>query len=340
MKDKNKVAVVMLTALIVIMLVLLGVVIYWRARVLQQTNQDTQEDTQYIYHYVLISDKGNSTFWDHVYEGACAYGEENDAYIERMGDELAVNYSKEELMEIAIYAGVDGILLEGDESSVQKEMIDKAVEAGIPVVTMLNDNYGSLRQTFVGVGNYNLGREYAREVIRIATPDTKRVLILGDKIYEGQAQTLIMNGFSDTIYNEGNHLELAIEMMTVNSEDSFAVQETIREIVLEESVLPDIIICLNEINTMNAYQVIVDYNMVGQVKIIGYYSSDTILSAIDKEVITSTSVFDAEEMGWTAAQALNEYRETGYVNDYITLEAEVVSKNNIREYLEDEEKAE
>ena len=189
MKDKNKVAVVMLTALIVIMLVLLGVVIYWRARVLQQTNQDTQEDTQYIYHYVLISDKGNSTFWDHVYEGACAYGEENDAYIERMGDELAVNYSKEELMEIAIYAGVDGILLEGDESSVQKEMIDKAVEAGIPVVTMLNDNYGSLRQTFVGVGNYNLGREYAREVIRIATPDTKRVLILGDKIYEGQAQT-------------------------------------------------------------------------------------------------------------------------------------------------------
>lgn len=340
MKDKNKVVVIMLAALIAVMMIMLGVLIYWRSGLLYQTENDTQAAKEYKYHYVLISDKGNSTFWDNVYQGACAYGKENDAYIERMGEDLAVNYSKEELIEIAIYSKVDGILLEGDESDVQKEMIDKAVLAGIPVVTMLNDNYGSLRQTFVGVGNYNLGREYAREVIKIATPDMKKVLILGDRVYEGQAQTLIMSGFSDTLYNEGNHLNLETEMITISMEDSFAAQETIREIFLDDSALPDIIICLNETNTVNVYQAIVDYNMVGKVKIIGYYASDTIFNAIEKEIIASTIVFDAEKMGSKAVSALNEYRETGYVNDYITLEAEAVNKNNIREYIENGQKTE
>ena len=335
MKDKKKIIVVLLMILIFLMIILIGMMIYWRVRIMRQINADTQTYDTYSWHYVMITDKGNSTFWDHVYEGAATAGKECDAYIEKMGEGLAVTYSKEEMIEIAIYSKVDGILLEGDESDSQREMIDRAVEAGIPVITMLNDNYGSRRLSFVGIGNYDIGREYAREVIKVATKDTKDVLLLGDRTYEGNGWNLIMNGFSDTIRNEGNHLELNTSLATLNSEDPFEVQETLREIFLGDSV-PDVVVCLNEVNTVNAYQAVVDYNMVGQVKIIGYYMSDTILNAIEKQVITSSIVFDADEMGHLAVEALNEYHKTGYVSDYITIEAEVINKNNIEEYREHE----
>lgn len=340
MKERSKVVVSMLVFLVLILAVILVLLIYWRFRLLNSAEGEIQTGEEVEYHYVMISDSGNSTFWNHVYEGASEYGKENSIYIERMDEDSTVNYSKEELMEIAVYSKVDGILLEGDESSSQQEMIDWAVEAGIPVVTMLNDNYGSRRQTFVGLGNYNLGREYAREVIKIATEDTNKVLILGDKMYEGTAHNLILSGFSDTIQNEGNHLAIETEVIMVNGEDSFAAQEKIREILFDESELPDIIICLNEVNTINTYQAVVDYNMVGKIKIIGYYISDTVLGAIDKQVIYSTIVFDAKDMGCIAVKALKEYDETGYVSDYITLEAEVIDQNNIEEYLKNEQKNE
>lgn len=341
-KDKNKIVIIMLIFLAFIIVVLLGMMLYWRSRILNPAAGELQTYDEFSSHYVMITDEGNSTFWVHVYEGAREYGKENDVYIERMSEESAVRYakeySKEELMEIAIYSKVDGILLEGDESSSQKEMINIAVEAGIPVVTMLNDNYGSSRQAFVGIGNYNLGREYAREVIKIATKDTNKVLILGNQLNEGTAHNLILSGFTDTIQNEGNHLDVETEIIMIDGEDTFSAQEAIRDILFEESQLPDIIICLSEVNTINTYQAIVDYNMVGQVKIIGYYISDTVCNAIDKQVLYSTLVFDAEEMGLMAVEALNEYRETGYVNDYITIEAEVINKSNIGEYLENEQK--
>lgn len=335
MKDKKKVIVVLLMGLIFLMVILIGTMIYWRVIILQQMSTDTQTYHAYASHYVLIADKGNSTFWDHVYEGAKSAGDECDAYIEKMGEGLAVNYSKEEMMEIAIYAGVDGILLEGDESESQREMINKATKAGIPVITMLNDNYGSRRISFVGVGNYDIGRDYAREVIKVATKDTKNVLFLGDSTYEGNGWNLIMNGFLDTIQNEGNHLELSTSLATLNSDDPFEIQETLREIFLGESV-PDIVVCLNEVNTVNAYQAVVDYNIVGQVKIIGYYMSSSIQNAIKKQVITSSVVLDANEIGRLSVEALNEYQTTGYVSDYITIEAEVANKNNIEEYNENE----
>jgi ribose transport system substrate-binding protein len=39
-----------------------------------------------------------------------------------------------------------------------KPSIDKAIEAGIPVMTLDAEVYGSKRYTFLGTGNYNAGR--------------------------------------------------------------------------------------------------------------------------------------------------------------------------------------
>ena len=74
---------------------------------------------------------------------------------------------------------------------------------------------------------------------------------------------------------------------------------------------------------------VVDYNKVGEVEIFGYYTSPTIESAIRKNVIRSTIVIDTNQMGRVSVEALNEYRESGYVSEFYLIDASLVSAETL-----------
>ena len=52
----------------------------------------------YDYHYAMITDAGDSDFWDKVYESAKETGLKNSVYVERFGSGLAVEYTKKQLI--------------------------------------------------------------------------------------------------------------------------------------------------------------------------------------------------------------------------------------------------
>jgi len=331
---RKRFALIAVTVLALLFATLVAALLFWRFKFVVD-NRGPEVNSDALYSYVIIADDERSSFWDHVYQGASEYGASHQAYVHVMGSDLAANYSKDQLFEIAIDSKVSGIIVEGTESPEQIALINRAAENKIPVITMINDSYGSNRLSFVGIGNYNLGREYAREVIKIANKNTKNVLMLCDEAYDDMTQNLLVNGFNETISNEGNHLTFENELVTLDNKNVFDSQVTINSI-LNRDELPEIIICFNENATVTAYQAVVEHNLVGKVKIIGYYVSDTILNAIDKEVISATIYLSAEDMGSTAIKALNEYQTTGRVSDYITIEAKVIDKNNVEEYLNHE----
>ena len=134
--------------------------------------------------------------------------------------------------------------MEADETQEIKQLINKAVEKDIMVVTVMNDCYGSDRQSFVGIANYNLGREYGRQLIRIATKDTKKVLMLLSSSTDDSSQNIIYTGIQETLLNEGNHLSLEVTMVPIANDTSFSKDEEIRDILSNKENLPDIIICL------------------------------------------------------------------------------------------------
>ncbi len=286
---------------------------------------------KYEYHFAFIADDLRDTSWENIYEGAREMGEELDIYVERTGENLSNTYTKQQLLEITILQGVDGIIVQGDESEETKVLIDRAETGGIPVVNFLVDSNSSMRQSFIGIGSYNLGREYGRQVIRISTKATKRVVILMDKNSEGSDQSIIYTGIMETIMNEGNHLDIELETMLIDNLSAFSAEEDIRDLFLQEE-LPDIIICMNETNTVSACQAVIDYNKVGEVNIIGYHRSDTILTSIEREVIAATISVDSNTMGQQCTYLLSEYLEQGYVSDYIAMDAVSITKANVNEY--------
>lgn len=317
--------------------------------VIVKNNAGTMQSSyrEYDRHYALITDREDSEFWDKVYDSAKEAGEESNVYVERFGENLSEKYDRLTLLQLAIDAKVDGIIFAGDESDETRDLVNKAVENGIPVVTVLNDSAGSTRQCYVGTNNYTLGHEYAEQVKELlekkeekASDEATEILVLTDKEQLDVSQNLILLGIRETLKQEmGEDYSLDVETKLIDNTGEFSAEEAIRDIFIDSEELPDIIICLSELNTKCAYQAVVDYNQVGNVNILGFYNSDSVLEAVSKNIVNATITLDTDQMGSYSVQALNEYITTGHTNAYQAVDTQLITKEEASELLANGEAA-
>ncbi len=116
------------------------------------------ESRVYDKYYVMITDNYKSDFWKSVYMGGFEAAPEKNIYVELFGEQFSKDYSVEELMEIAIASKVDGIIVYANETLEMSSLINKAANAGIPVVTLYGYCTRADRLSFVGVGGYSIGK--------------------------------------------------------------------------------------------------------------------------------------------------------------------------------------
>lgn len=320
-----------LTAVLLLLTTVTGIVMF-RGYINNLSNK--KSGSNYQQYYAMIVDERESAFWKSVYQGAYKEGLEQGVYVELFGTNAFRNKSKEELMQIAVAAGVNGIILEADESEEMGSLINQAVEAGIPVVTVYGDNANSERCSYVGVGNYDIGQEYGKQVLTIAGNQHRAVsvAVLTSENVKSSGQNTLFSGIQDVINQErkkGAQIELS--MVSVDDSNAFSAEEAIRDIFTVTN-LPDIIICLNERNTTCIYQTVVDYNKVGQVQILGYYDSEAIIKAIEREVIHATIAVDTKQMGKYCVEALQEYYHLGYTSQYFSVDIKLINRDNAAEY--------
>lgn len=327
---------VLLTGIVICLLV------FWQR--FHELGGDEEENYEiYNRHYAMITGSEDSDFWDRVYESAWEEGKANGVYVERFGENLAVKYERQELLKLAILASVDGIIIPGDEEDETAVLLNEAAEKGIPVVTVLQDSAGSLRQCFVGNNYYNLGQEYAKQMIEILSgentdrEDTTKVLVLVDESRTDSSQNLILLGIRETLKEKSDgKLSVSVETCSIDNSRSFRSEESIRDIFLSQEELPDILVCLSAVHTRCAYQAAVDYNKVGTVQILGYYDSDVILDAVSKNILYSTITLDTVQMGKSCVQALEEYVKTGYTNGYRAVDTRLITALDANRLLSEE----
>ncbi len=355
-----------LTVSCIVLTVLLAVFVLW---IYRGSYEEEAEGGTFDRYYMLITQDSKSAFWQSVYQGAAERALQDNVYVDWLGNDQFQNYSVEEQMQVAIASDVDGIIVTADESEEMTALIDRAASEGIPVVTLYGDNTQSARCSFVSVGSYNLGKEYGRQALKIVrerlsgsaearikaeielvladtelvevgtelvemgTPDHPiRVTVLVNAYARGLDQNILFSGIQEAIEQERGETVIDLALQSVDDTNAFSVEESVRDIFMEGNV-PDILICLNELNTTCAYQAVVDYNKVGVVSILGYYVSDTILNAIDRNVIYATMYIDAPQMGRFCIDALQEYHELGNTSQYFTADISLISAENVADYL-------
>lgn len=351
---------VLLTVFCAVVTVALAAYVLW---FYQGSYQEQTAGESYDRYYIMITQDDKTAFWQSVYQGACARALMENVYVDWLGKDSFQEYGVDEQMEIAIASGVDGIIVTASETEEMTALIDRAAAEGIPVVTLYGDNTQSARCSFVGVGGYNLGREYGRQVLKLAREklagtreklDRKArpedILESTKMVYVGTAarpikvtllvnayakaldQNILYSGIQEAIEQERGDMVIELSLHSVDDTNAFSVEESVRDLFMAEDI-PDILICLNELNTTCAYQAVVDYNQVGEVSILGYYVSDTILNAIDRNVIYATVNIDAPQMGGFCIEALQDYHDLGYTSQYFTADISLISKENVDEYL-------
>lgn len=318
--------------IIAIFFLVFTIILYNKNYMSAMDNNNLAQVKEYDRHYVMITKDITTSFWQSVYESAKEEAENNNIYLEQMGSNFSEKYSVADYLRISIASKVDGIIVCPDGSDEVTQLINEATEAGIPVITVLNDDMETKRVSFVGINSYELGLVYGQQILERINGNTSDIRVLFHSSESNSTNDVVFNQIKMSINDKLAENRVNISPYYISDDNEFDSEEAIRDIFISQDNLPDILVCMEEVDTECACQAIVDYNNVGKVTIIGSYSSEVILEAIHKDLAAVTVAMDTNKMGKQSVQALLEYQETGYVNNYYNVDLHIIGKENVQNY--------
>ena len=317
-----------------------GIWIYFQKSLDRVELGEGEHAASYQRHYLMISNDKDTGMWQSVYESASKEAEEKDAYVELLSPEQMNGYSQADCLKIGIASQVDGIILEADGSKEEQHLINEALKGGIPVVTVMTDDTATGRISFVGLNSYQTGSAYTEQISgMLKAQGTTSVMFLSTSSSKTQETNLVYSQVKkelETQKKTGQSVDLT--EYCVDSSADFDTEEFVRDMFVNDENLPDVLVGMDEVVTECVYQALIDYNQVGNVKVIGFYYSDVILDAIDKEIISSAIALDMDEIGRYSVNALDEYLSLGHSNNYYSVNQHVITKENTKDYRTEDEK--
>jgi ribose transport system substrate-binding protein len=282
------------------------------------------------YHLQVIVQNTDEYFWTLFKDGAKAAAEEFGVYVEFVAvTRRDINLIKE-AVEKGVNAGVDGIALQPPDSEQTQVLIDEATSKGVAMLTFENDVFSIPNTPMVGSSSYSLGT-IAGDMAVAATEGKGEVVVIingagdqGDALY----RNLIIQGIVES-FSRYSTINIT-DIKTLNKE-MFEAEKIASSIITEVDSV-DLIICLDERSTPGVAQVLVDNNMVGDVKLVGYGIMPQTLDYIDRGVIYGTVCPNAYEIGYNTVKQLTGRLNEEQISDYTNTELYTIDKNNLDQY--------
>lgn len=183
---------------------------YYQAQKVQSMMEEKNAPEQSLptYHFALIGEELDHDYWRLVGEGAQATEEQYDVKVEYQGPRRSNPEEQLKLVDMAIKSKVDGIIVQALNENFE-EMINKAVEEGIPVITVDTDAPNSLRSAYIGTDNYAAGQLAGRTLVEDTNGTAKVGIITGS--FGNAHHKLRVEGFKDIVEKEEGIEIAAIE---------------------------------------------------------------------------------------------------------------------------------
>lgn len=204
-----------------------------------------------------------------------------------------------------------GIALTCSDAVALNDVISKAIEAGIPVVTYDSDAPTSERLCYLGTGNYAAG-ETAAKFLAEEIDESGNVAVVG-AIGAGDAQNDRMDGFTD--YMEKNYPDINIVTIENGDGDAETAASVTAAVLQKYDNIDGIYTTSAQMGTGTATAV-KEAGMAGKVKIVAYDTDTATLDAIMDGTITGTVVQGTELMGFWAFQMLFQVNNDLVVDDW------------------------
>ena len=293
-------------------------------------HQISEEQEQTVYfdrHYAMLLEENEDPFWTAVYDSAEQMGKEKNACVELIGEGMPSSFGLAGKLSVVIDSQVDGIIIRPDASDEVNELIEQAKEQGIPVVSVMDD-YSGKSQAYVGVSSYDVGQAYGKLILDLQQDkDVRKVTILQSAEDSENTISSVESSLAEVLAET----DIVLDTKTITGSGAFSIEEKIQEYVMSENA-PDILICMNTVTAIGAYHVVVDCNKVGDVQLLVNYATGEILDAIEKGGIFASVSLDAQRLGSSCIQCLDDLVCDGKTNNYRSIPLKVITIDTVEDY--------
>lgn len=164
-----------------------------------QLKKRTLEQEQYVYRFTLIGEEMDNEYWKLIGDGAQETATSHQLFLNYTGPIKSNPEEQLKLLDMAIYEKVDGIIVQAVNENF-RPYIEKAIDEGIPVLTIDTDIEDSGRYAYIGSDNYKAGQLAGEALIEDTKDDVKVGIITGK--YTSVHHQLRVKGFTDAVKEE------------------------------------------------------------------------------------------------------------------------------------------
>jgi ribose transport system substrate-binding protein len=249
--------------------------------------------------------------------------------------------AERDALDQAVQKKATGILLSVADASVLKDSIDKAIAAGVPVITIDSDAPSSKRLFFIGTNNYQAGftggQRLAQElkgkgsVVVFTMPDQPN---LQDRL----------RGYKDALAKSPN---IKITRVVDIQGDPRIAFDTTTQIVGKERDKVDGFVCLEAQSGKEVAGVLSSYKVTGKV-VIAMDTDQETLDWIQKGVIAATIAQKPYTMAFVGMQMLDnlyhhkppsldaDWAKDGYapIPMFVDTGSDLIDKANVQSFIE------
>lgn len=287
--------------------------------------------------YVFISTNVKIPYWQTASAGFYQSADELKVGFQFTGpDTYDANGERDEL-DRAISAKPNGILISVADANVLQPSIDRAIAAGIPVITMDSDAPSSKRLFFIGTNNYEAGVEGGK---RLAQELKGKGNVVVFAMPSQPNQTERLRGYKDAL--ESLPQIKITHVVDMKGDSRIAFDSTTQFLANDKKEHIDGFVCLEALSGKEVATVLNNNSVTNRVVIAMDTDRDT-LDWIKKGVISATIAQKPYTMAFVGLKMLDmvhhqnlpnlgaDWKDNGFspLPDFVDTGSEILDKSNV-----------
>jgi len=271
-----------------------------RIRVLLQPILSDETSQKAAHHVVLIAQELDNPYWRSIEQGARESAAKYGMQLEYAGP-LRINPDEQiKLLEKAIAAKADAVLVQGINYPKYVDLINQAVSQGIAIITVDTDEPGSRRLSYVGTDNLDAGKVMGGLVAEAAGKRGSVAVMIGNE--QAPNQQLRLKGLRTVI---GQYPGLTLVDVRSSNISRLQAAGEAEELLIQYPQI-DFMVGLSALDGIGIAEAAGRIQR-SDIKIFAFDALEETLAHIRSGKINSTIVQQPYDMGYEAVSQLNDF---------------------------------
>ena len=249
-------------------------------------------------HYIFVAANVQVPYWQAAAAGFSKAGEQMKVQSSFVGPNTYDPKAEREALQEAVQKKPTGILLAVTDPALLKDDIDKAIAAGIPVITLDSDAPGSKRLFFIGTNNYQAGLTGGQ---RLAQELKGKGNVVVFTMPEQRNMQDRLRGYRDALERQSG---IKVTRVVDIQGDPRIAFDTTTQIVGKERDKVDAFVCLEAQSGKEVAGVLNSYHVTGKV-VMAMDTDPETLDWIQKGMIAGTIAQKPYTMAFVGLQMLD-----------------------------------